>query len=74
MAARWSSRSTSGDIVASSVVSASVFVASLPGPAPRFSVTPGRLGGQPRVIGEDTGAVLRDWGVPQDVMAALGQP
>ena len=37
MAARWSSRSTSGDIVASSVVSASVFVASLPGVAtPRF--------------------------------------
>jgi len=38
----------------------------LPGPAPRFSATPGRLGEQPKRIGEDTDAVLRDWGVPSE--------
>lgn len=44
----------------------------LPGPAPRFSATPGRLGAQPRKIGEDTDTVLREWGVPTEVVAALG--
>lgn len=43
----------------------------LPGPAPRFSATPGRLGAQPQRIGEDTGAVLREWGVAPAVVAAL---
>jgi len=43
----------------------------LPGPAPRFSVTPGRIGEQPKSVGEDTDDVLREWGVPADITAAL---
>jgi len=35
----------------------------LPGPAPRFSVTPGRLTRAPEAIGADTAAVLAEWGV-----------
>jgi len=43
----------------------------LPGPAPRFSVTPGRIGEQPKSVGEDTDDVLREWGVLADITAAL---
>ena len=42
-----------------------------PGSAPRFSLTPGRLGQKPRAIGEDTDAVLAEWGVARDAIAAL---
>jgi alpha-methylacyl-CoA racemase len=35
----------------------------LPGPAPRFSVTPGRLTRAPTAIGADTASALADWGV-----------
>ena len=44
-----------------------------PGSAPRFSLTPGRLGQKPRAIGEDTDAVLTEWGVDRDAIAALGR-
>ena len=33
-----------------------------PAPAPRFSRTPGAIGGPPRHPGQDTDEVLRDWG------------
>jgi alpha-methylacyl-CoA racemase len=35
-----------------------------PAPAPRFSETPGRIGGPPPRPGQHTGEVLREWGVP----------
>jgi len=34
-----------------------------PAPSPRFSRTPGRIGGPPPVPGADTTAVLREWGL-----------
>ena len=43
----------------------------LPGPAPRFSATPGRIGVRPQEIGEDTNSVLREWGVDDAIVAAL---
>ncbi|MEP7100103.1 MAG: CaiB/BaiF CoA-transferase family protein, partial [Burkholderiales bacterium] len=36
----------------------------LPGPAPRFSVTPGQTTRAPEAIGADTVSALADWGVP----------
>lgn len=35
----------------------------MPGPAPRFSVTPGHMSRAAGVVGGDTAAVLEDWGV-----------
>ncbi len=35
----------------------------LPGPAPRFSLTPGRMTRAPESIGADTASALADWGV-----------
>ena len=43
-----------------------------PGPAPRFSATPGRLGMKPAAIGADTDAVLADWGIRTGGTAASG--
>ncbi|MDB5817840.1 MAG: carnitine dehydratase [Rhizobacter sp.] len=37
----------------------------MPGVAPRFSATPGRVGTKPKSIGEDTASALVDWGVPE---------
>jgi alpha-methylacyl-CoA racemase len=45
--------------------------ASLPGPAPRFSRTPGALRGPARRPGADTTAVLTDWGFSADEVRAL---
>jgi alpha-methylacyl-CoA racemase len=45
--------------------------ASLPGPAPRFSRTPGAVRGPARRPGADTTAVLTDWGFTADEVRAL---
>jgi alpha-methylacyl-CoA racemase len=45
--------------------------ASLPGPAPRFSRTPGAVRGPARRPGADTTAVLTDWGFSADEVRAL---
>ena len=42
-----------------------------PAPAPRFSRTPGAVTTPKRRPGQDTRDVLRDWGVPDDEVAAL---
>jgi alpha-methylacyl-CoA racemase len=42
-----------------------------PGPAPRFSRTPGAVRGGPRHPGADTREVLRDWGFSTDEVEAL---
>jgi alpha-methylacyl-CoA racemase len=42
-----------------------------PGPAPRFSRTPGAVRGRPRAAGADTRAALRAWGFAADEVAAL---
>jgi alpha-methylacyl-CoA racemase len=44
---------------------------SLPGPAPRFSRTPGAVRGPARRPGADTTAVLTDWGFSADEVRAL---
>jgi alpha-methylacyl-CoA racemase len=44
---------------------------SLPGPAPRFSRTPGAVRGPARRPGADTTAVLTDWGFTADEVRAL---
>jgi alpha-methylacyl-CoA racemase len=43
----------------------------LPGPAPRFSRTPGAVRGAARRPGADTRAVLSDWGCTADVVGQL---
>ena len=43
----------------------------LPGPAPRFSRTPGAVRGAPRRPGADTRAVLSDWGFSADEVGEL---
>jgi len=40
-----------------------------PGPAPRFSATPGKVQGPPPQIGADTADVLADWGVKAPITA-----
>jgi len=40
-----------------------------PGPAPRFSATPGKVQGPPPAVGADTQAVLADWGVAEPAPA-----
>jgi alpha-methylacyl-CoA racemase len=45
--------------------------APLPGPAPRFSRTPGTVPGKKRGPGPDARAVLADWGFPDDEVARL---
>jgi len=42
-----------------------------PGPAPRFSRTPGAVQGPPARVGEHTDEALAEWGVPADRIAAL---
>lgn len=42
-----------------------------PGPAPRFSATPGRIQGPPRSVGADTEAILRDSGFSAAEIAEL---
>jgi alpha-methylacyl-CoA racemase len=42
-----------------------------PGPAPRFSRTPGAVRGGPRLPGQDTVDGLRAWGFGEDEVAAL---
>ncbi|MFW3168631.1 CaiB/BaiF CoA transferase family protein [Geodermatophilus sp. CPCC 206100] len=42
-----------------------------PGPAPRFSRTPAAVRGAPRAPGQDTRAVLREWGFAAGEVAAL---
>jgi alpha-methylacyl-CoA racemase len=42
-----------------------------PGPAPRFSRTPGAVRGRPRRPGADTQQVLADWGFSADEVAQL---
>ena len=42
-----------------------------PGPAPRFSRTPGAVRGAPRLPGEDTRAALAAWGFPAADIEAL---
>jgi len=43
-----------------------------PGPAPRFSATPGAIQGPPAAIGAHTAEVLADWGVsPREVQALI---
>jgi alpha-methylacyl-CoA racemase len=42
-----------------------------PGPAPRFSRTPGTLRGAPRWPGEDTAEALRAWGFSADEVTGL---
>jgi alpha-methylacyl-CoA racemase len=44
-----------------------------PGPAPRFSRTPGAVRGTPRAAGADTRSALRAWGFEPDEVAALEQ-
>ena len=44
---------------------------SQPGPAPRFSRTPGAISGPPRAAGADTDAALAAWGVGDDDREAL---
>jgi alpha-methylacyl-CoA racemase len=42
-----------------------------PGPAPRFSRTPGAVTGPPPPLGADTDTALADWGIDDDERAAL---
>jgi alpha-methylacyl-CoA racemase len=42
-----------------------------PGPAPRFSRTPGAVAGPPATVGEHTDEVLADWGFSGDDIAKL---
>lgn len=42
-----------------------------PAPAPRLSRTPAAAGGPPPAPGQDTAAVLRDWGFGDDAIAEL---
>jgi alpha-methylacyl-CoA racemase len=42
-----------------------------PNVAPRFSRTPGEIGGPPKVAGADTAEALRDWGVKDTVIDQL---
>jgi alpha-methylacyl-CoA racemase len=42
-----------------------------PGPAPRFSRTPGRISGPPPNAGQDTDEALADWGISHDEIARL---
>jgi alpha-methylacyl-CoA racemase len=42
-----------------------------PGPAPRFSRTPGRISGPPPHAGQHTDEALADWGIPLDEIARL---
>lgn len=42
-----------------------------PAPAPRFSATPGRVQGPPSPVGAHTEAVLREWGLSAQTVAAL---
>jgi alpha-methylacyl-CoA racemase len=42
-----------------------------PSVAPRFSVTPGEIQAPPPAIGAHSEAALKDWGLPEDVIAAL---
>jgi alpha-methylacyl-CoA racemase len=42
-----------------------------PGPAPRFSRTPGSVGAPPRAPGEDTVAALSDWGIDSELVEKL---
>ncbi len=42
-----------------------------PGPAPKFSRTPGRIHSPPSVPGEHTEDALAAWGLPADHIAAL---
>jgi alpha-methylacyl-CoA racemase len=44
-----------------------------PAVAPRFSLTPGRVQGGPVAPGAHQESALRDWGVPQDLLAALAR-
>ncbi|MDP3676621.1 MAG: CaiB/BaiF CoA-transferase family protein [Novosphingobium sp.] len=44
-----------------------------PAPAPRFSRTVGRVSGPPPVPGSGTNAVLQDWGLGREEIAALRQ-
>jgi alpha-methylacyl-CoA racemase len=44
-----------------------------PGPAPRFSRTPGAVRGRPRAAGADTRAALAAWGFTPDEVTALEQ-
>jgi alpha-methylacyl-CoA racemase len=44
-----------------------------PAPAPRFSATPAEIGAPPPLRGEHTDAVLADFGVPAEEIAALRQ-
>ena len=44
-----------------------------PAPAPRFSRTPGAIRNPPPDPRETTRAALRDWGVPDERIAALGE-
>ena len=42
-----------------------------PGPAPRFSRTPGKVDRPPSVPGQHSAKVLRDWGFDEAEIAAL---
>jgi alpha-methylacyl-CoA racemase len=42
-----------------------------PGPAPRFSATPGKVAGPPPAIGADTAVALADWGLSAAEIEAL---
>ena len=42
-----------------------------PAPAPRFSRTPGTIGGPAHLAGDDTDSTLADWGFARDEIAAL---
>ncbi len=44
-----------------------------PGPAPRFSATPGKVQGPPPRRGEHTATALRDWGIAATQIAQLKQ-
>jgi alpha-methylacyl-CoA racemase len=44
-----------------------------PGPAPRFSATPGRLGAKPAAIGADRQAVFADWDMDDGLGAHAAQ-
>jgi alpha-methylacyl-CoA racemase len=43
-----------------------------PAPTPRFSRTPGQVQGPPPRAGADAAAILEDWGLPPDAIAAAG--
>ena len=44
-----------------------------PGPAPRFSRTPGEVQGPPAALGEHTREALRDWGFTDDDLGILAK-